>query len=47
MKVLEEEFNEENEDYGFVVKINNNIIEIELMKKILFNLIYILILKGI
>ncbi|HCQ6397620.1 TPA: SrtB-anchored collagen-binding adhesin [Clostridioides difficile] len=47
LKVLEEELNEENEDYGFVVKINNNTIETESMKKISFNLTYTPTSKGI
>ncbi|HCQ6188269.1 SrtB-anchored collagen-binding adhesin [Clostridioides difficile] len=47
LKVLEEELNEENEDYGFVVKINNNTIETESMKKISFNLTYTPTPKGI
>ncbi|HBE9250647.1 TPA: SrtB-anchored collagen-binding adhesin [Clostridioides difficile] len=44
LKVLEEEL---NEDYGFVVKINNNTIETESMKKISFNLTYTPTSKGI
>lgn len=47
LKVLEDELNEENEDYGFIVKINNNTIETESMKKISFNLTYTPTSKGI
>ncbi|HGM3506041.1 TPA: SrtB-anchored collagen-binding adhesin [Clostridioides difficile] len=47
LKVLEDEFNEENEDYGFIIKINNSTIETESMKKISFNLTYTPTSKGI
>ncbi|MDB0439519.1 SrtB-anchored collagen-binding adhesin [Clostridioides difficile] len=47
LKTLEEELNEDNEEYGFVVKINNNTIETESMKKITFKLTYTPTSKGI
>ncbi|MCI9977318.1 SrtB-anchored collagen-binding adhesin [Clostridioides difficile] len=47
LKTLEEELNEENEDYGFIIKINNSTIETESMKKISFNLTYTPTSKGI
>ncbi|NJJ34779.1 SrtB-anchored collagen-binding adhesin [Clostridioides difficile] len=47
LKTLEEELNEENEDYGFIVKINDSTIETESMKKISFNLTYTPTSKGI
>ncbi|MBY2477732.1 SrtB-anchored collagen-binding adhesin [Clostridioides difficile] len=47
LKTLEEELNEENEDYGFVIKINNSTIETESMKKISFKLTYTPTSKGI
>ncbi len=47
LKVLEEELNEDNEDYGFIIKINNSTIETESMKKISFNLTYTPTSKGI
>ncbi|MCC0635064.1 MULTISPECIES: SrtB-anchored collagen-binding adhesin [unclassified Clostridioides] len=47
LKTLEEELNEDNEDHGFIVKINNDAIETESMKKITFNLTYTPTSKGI
>ncbi|KPI48997.1 collagen-binding protein [Clostridioides difficile] len=47
LKVLEEELNEDNEDYGFIIKINNSTIKTESMKKISFNLTYTPTSKGI